>query len=146
MLSIKEPLANNLNFLTVLVCQYFPLLSSLRYKLPFQNFVKFLDNRKCKSKPFTINNYYNSNFTLYSISFILESSLLFPKHFFIPKLFLLEHVRSVLYHLFFFSFFETFPGWCLLVQNNGNINLWNLSSIYENHWTKFVNNKNTRTT
>ena len=145
MLSIKEPLANNLNFLTVLVCQYFPLLSSLRYKLPFQNFVKFLDNRKCKSKPFTINNYYNSNFTLYSISFILESSLLFPKHFLYQN-FSYLNMWEVCCIIYFFSFFETFPGWSLLVQNNRNINLWNLSSIYENHWTKFFNNKNTRIT
>ena len=83
----------------------------------------------------TINNFYASNFTLYSISFILELSLLFAKHFFKPKA--TRKFRSVLCHLFF-SIFETLPGWCLLVQNNGNMNLWNMLNMHENQWTKFV--------
>ena len=37
----------------------------------------------------------------YSISFILESLLLFAKDIFIPKLFLIEHLKSVLSHLVF---------------------------------------------
>ena len=83
----------------------------------------------------TINNFYASNFTLYSISFILELSLLFAKHFFKPKA--TRKFRSVLCHLFF-SIFETLPGWCLLVQNNGNMNLWDMLNMHENQWTKFV--------
>ena len=60
--------------------------------------------------------------TLHCTAFTLESPLLFAKHYFIPKLFLTERLRSVLSHLFF-SIFETLPRWRLLFQNNGNINL-----------------------
>ena len=41
-----------------------------------------------------------SNFTLWSISIILESSLLFAKHFFAPKLFLFE--QGIVFNSFIF--------------------------------------------
>ena len=59
------------------------------------------------------------------------------KTFFIPKFFQLKQLTIVLRHLFF-SIFKTFPRWCLLVQNNGNMSLWNVSNMHENQWTKFV--------
>ena len=42
--------------------------------------------------------------------------------FFIPKRFLIEHLRNALTQLFF-SIFVTLSRWCLLVQNNENISL-----------------------
>ena len=85
-----------------------PLPSLLIDRLPCQNSVKFLiENGKSKTF-FTINNSCAFNFKLYSISFILESLFFFAKHFFIPKLFLIEHLRSVLSHLFF-QFLKPLP-------------------------------------
>ena len=61
--------------------------------------------------------------TLHCTSFHLVLNYrCYLQNIFIPKLFLNEHLRSVLSHIFF-SIFQTFPRCCLLAQNNGNINL-----------------------
>ena len=56
---------------------------------------------------------------------------------FILKLFLIEHFRTVISHLFF-SVFENLPRWRLLVQDNGNLNFWNILNMDEIQCTNFV--------
>ena len=50
-------------------------------------------------------------------------------------------------HASFFPIFDIIPRWCLFVQNNGNINFWNMLNMHENQCTKFVErqHKDTRT-
>ena len=79
-------------------------------------------------------------FALYNILSILESFLLFANIFYTKTFPTLEHLRSVLCHLFF-SFFKSFLRWSLPVQNNGNLSLWNMSNMHENQWTKFAQQK-----
>ena len=43
-----------------------------------------------------------------------------------------------------FSIFETLPRWLLLVQNNGNMNFWNMLNMRKNQCTKFGQQKKTQ--
>ena len=104
---------------------------SLHWQISISNFwqIVLLCKMYRKSKPlFTINNSSTSNFTSYSISFSLESSLLhlFVKAFvYILHLFLLfcfwKNFRSLLHHLF--RFLWNLPSQHFRV-NNGN--KWNM--------------------
>ena len=73
------------------------------------------------------------------------------KTFFISKPFLLKNLRRVLCHLFI-SIFENLFRWCLIVQNNENMHLWNICEKCEIYmeifvWNMFkVNTKGTRMT
>ena len=62
-----------------------------------------------KSKPFfIINNSYASNFTLYKFLFILESFLLFAKHFLYQN-FSYSKIWEVYFVIYFFQFLKPFP-------------------------------------
>ena len=120
-----------------------PLSSPLTDKLPFQIFHKALDNRKCKILNFSL--------SLITLRFLILHCTIFYlflnicKTFFIPKLFVLRHLSSVVY---FFRFSKPFPGcvylfktmetWvceiCQICMKTSEQNLFN------------VNNKSTRTT
>ena len=93
-----------------------PLSSPLTDKLPFHNFLKVLDNRNVKSKPFfLINNAYASSFTECNILFILESFLLFSKLFLYQNFFYLN-IWEVYYVIYFFQFLKPFPDGVYLVK------------------------------
>ena len=87
------------------------------------------------------------SFTLYRISFILESLLLFVKHF-LYKIFSYLEIWEMYYCIMSSidtSIFENLPynvyTMCLLVQNNGNLNLWNM---HENQYVKYVRSQQQR--
>ena len=132
------------NFFKRICLLIFPLPSLLTDRLPFQDFVKFLDKRNGKSKSFfTINNYYVFNFTLYSIY---------------------SWIVVVICKTFFYA--KTFPNWTFekCIKSSIFFNFWNPSQMaftfskqWKHQFVKYVkyvwnivqnlvNNKSTRTT
>ena len=75
----------------------------------FKTFSRFYTIENVRSKHFfIINNSYASNFTLYNILFILESFLLFAKHFLYQN-FSYSNIWEVHYVIYFFQFLNSFP-------------------------------------
>ena len=73
---------------------------------------------------------------MHSISFILESSLLFAKHFLHQNIFC-PNIGEEYYVTFFFSFWN--PSQMVFTcSHSGNMNLWNMSNMHENQCTRFV--------
>ena len=75
----------------------------------------YILGRKRKRNIIIINNSYASNFTPYNTFFILESCLLFVKHFLYQN-FSSSNIWQVYYVIYFFQFLKPFPDGVYLVK------------------------------